>query len=89
VNITVNIWWKKVTLGIDISVNFNVFHLTCLNQALNMQITHKMHFTVYDVFKLHFSHQHVMVATVAIIRVKLLQEYKGTMWLVVLSHHNN
>ena len=88
-NITVNIRWKKVRLGIDISVNFNMFHLMCINQVRNIQITNKLHFTVYDVFKSHFSHEHVLVAIVTIIRVKLLQEYKDTMWLVVSSLHNN
>jgi hypothetical protein len=77
VNITVNIQWKRVRLGTDISVNFYMFHLTCINQVHNIQITNKMHFTVYDLFKSHFSHQHVLDAIVANFRVKLLQEYKG------------
>jgi hypothetical protein len=89
VNITVNTKWKKVRLGTDISVNFNMFHLTCISQIHNIQITNKMHFTGYDIFKSHFSHQHILVAIVANFGVKLLQEYKGTMWLVVSSLHNN
>jgi hypothetical protein len=51
-----------------------------------------MHFTdyvMYDIFKSHFSHQHVLITTVANFGVKLLQEYKDTMWLVVKSLHNN
>ena len=48
-----------------------------------------MNFTVYDVLKSHFSHQHILVAIVAIIRVKLLHEYNVTVWLVVLSLHNS
>jgi len=49
-----------------------------------------MRYNVYDVFKPQFSHQHVSAAVAAICSVKLLQQYKGTMWLVVLSSlHNN
>ena len=45
----------------------------------NIQITKKMHFSVYDVFYSSYSHQHIMAAIVAIFRVILvLQEYKGT-----------
>jgi hypothetical protein len=40
----------------------------------NIQITHKIHFTVYDVLESHFSHQHDSVAIAAVFRVKLLQE---------------
>jgi len=52
----------------------------CINHVHNTQITDKMHFTVYDVFWSHFSHQHDSVAIAAIFRVELLQEYEGTMW---------
>ena len=34
------------------------------------------------------SSQHVSVANAAIFRVRLLQEYRDTMWVVVLSLHN-
>jgi hypothetical protein len=48
-----------------------------------------MHFTVYDVFWSHFSHQLVSVAIEAIFREKLLQEYTGTMWSVVSQLFHN
>jgi len=38
-------------------------------------------------FITNFSYQHVSVAIAAILRVILLQECKGTMWLVLLSLH--
>ena len=37
-----------------------------------------MHFNVYDVFYPQCSHQHVSAVSIAIFRVILLQEYKGT-----------
>jgi len=38
-----------------------------------------MHFNIYDVFYLLYSHKHVSAAIEAIFRVMiLLQEYKGT-----------
>ena len=37
-----------------------------------------MHFDAYDILYSQFSHQHVSAAIVAIFRVILLQEYKGT-----------
>jgi len=47
-----------------------------------------MHFNVYDVFSLHFSHQHDSAAIAAIFSVKLSQEFKGIKWLVASSVHN-
>jgi hypothetical protein len=68
----------------------NPFHFPCINQAHKIPITIKKHFNVYDVFSLHFSHQHVSAGIAAIFRVKLLlQENKGTMWLVEPSLQNN
>jgi len=56
----------------------------------DVQISKQMHFNTYDLCKSHFSQQHVSAAAiVAIFRVKLLQEYKGTMWLILSSLHNN
>jgi len=56
-----------------------MFHLTCINQIHNVQITNKMHFSVYDIFCSQFSHQYVLAAVVAIYRVMLfLLEKKGT-----------
>jgi len=56
-----------------------MFHLTCINQIHNVQITNKMHFSVYDIFYSQFSHQYVLAAVVAIYRVMLfLLEKKGT-----------
>jgi len=37
-----------------------------------------MHYNVYDAIYSQCSHQYVSVATAAIFRVILLQEYKGT-----------
>jgi hypothetical protein len=68
---------------------FNTVHLPCCNQVHYIRIANKMHFNVHDVFELHFCHQHVSAAIAAILLVKLLQKYKGTMWLVVSSLHNN
>ena len=48
-----------------------------------------MHVTVYDVILSHSSHQHVSFVIAAIVRVRLLQEFRGTMWLVVLSLLNS
>ena len=42
-------------------------------------------------FVMSFNHifsQHISVAFAAIFRVKLLPEYKSTMWIVVSSLHN-
>jgi hypothetical protein len=36
-----------------------------------------MYFDAYDVFYSQFSHQHVSAAIAAILRLILLQEYKG------------
>jgi hypothetical protein len=46
----------------------------------NIQITNKMQFNDYAVFWSQFSYLQVSVATAAIFRVELLQEYNGTMW---------
>ena len=51
-------------------------------------MTNKMHFNVYDVFSIHFSHQHDLAAIAAVFGVKLSQEYEGIMWLVASSLHN-
>jgi hypothetical protein len=54
----------------------NMFHLLCINQVHNIQIINKMHFNVYGVFYLQFSHQPVSATIVASFGVILSQEYK-------------
>jgi hypothetical protein len=46
-----------------------MFHLQCINQVHNIQITNKKHFKVYGVLYSQFSHQHVSAAIAAIFRV--------------------
>ena len=55
----------------------NVFHLPCINQNHNTQITNKRHFNVYDEFCSLNSHQHVSASIAIILRVKL-HKYKNT-----------
>jgi hypothetical protein len=60
-----------------------MFQLLCIYQVHNLQIANKRHFTVYGVLCDHTFLTNMFVAIVAIFRVKLLQEYNGTVWLVV------
>jgi hypothetical protein len=49
-----------------------MFHLPCSNQIHDIQITNKLHFTLYDVLQSQFSHQHVSAAIPPIFSVLLL-----------------
>jgi hypothetical protein len=56
-----------------------MFHRPCIIQGHNTKMTNKMHFNVYDA--------HTFLTNM-FQRVELLQEYTGTVWLVVSSIHN-
>jgi len=66
-------------LGID---DFNMFHLSCINQILNIQTTNKMLFIVCDVFYPLNSHQFVSAPIAAIFRVIKMIHF---VWLIPLE----
>ena len=49
-------------------VNFNIFHLLCINQIHNIKLSNKMHFNFYDVFYSK-CFQHVSAGIAVIFRV--------------------
>jgi len=59
-------------------VCFDMFHIPCIIQIHNIQITNKIHFNVRNVFYSQCSYQHVLPVVMAILKMMLLlQEYKG------------
>jgi hypothetical protein len=77
------LWKSKVYYSI------NMFQILCIYQVHNIQTANKRHFIVYGVLCDHTFLTNVSVTIVDIFRVKLLQEYKGTIWLVVSSVYSH
>jgi hypothetical protein len=62
--------WKAVVKRV---MNFfNTFHIECIEQIHNIQITNKIHLNIRDLFYSQCSHQHVSAGIAAIFRVMLL-----------------
>jgi len=55
-----------------------MFHIPCIIQIHNIQLTNKIHFNVHNVFYSQCSCQHILPVIMTILKmILLLLEYKG------------